>query len=143
MLITKCPQALTKKEEVHRIHDALGEILDALIKHRGAYVPPEEYRKQGFVAIAASALMEGKIRSRKQSHIDNLYGRDPLDSFDPVGSALRNAIVDLGEHIYKLLGSVEGMQEVCARVCGENQLKLAIIDSAWNSIGEGDDRWWS
>ncbi|MHC2086461.1 hypothetical protein [Methylobacterium sp. CM6244] len=66
---------------------------------------------------------------------------------DPIGAACRQAVRRLGQRLYDMRGSTEAMREVIDRAADHDPAhagqRASIMDSAWNGIGEGSDRWWS
>lgn len=65
----------------------------------------------------------------------------------PVRAACRQAVRRLGERVYLIVGKAGHMSDVLERVAdmvpAQYSHRATIIDSAWNGIGSGDDRWWS
>jgi hypothetical protein len=71
----------------------------------------------------------------------------PLLIRDPIGTACRAEIRRIGVELFRLTGSTGAMRKVAERVAERDPSKegrrASIIDSAWNGIGEGNNRWWS
>ena len=64
----------------------------------------------------------------------------------PLRAAYRQAIRRIGQHVYGITGSTDGMRDVLERVAAMDPkregYRATIMDHAWDGIGEGEDRWW-
>ena len=63
----------------------------------------------------------------------------------PVRAACRQAVRRIGEHLFKILGSTDGMREVLERAADmvpeQYGHRASIVDHAWDGIGSDSDRW--
>lgn len=73
---------------------------------------------------------------------EQLYLEDVIE--DPVRKALKRQLKDLGERLYRLLGSTAAMVPVAEEVAGmapHYGTSIDILDKNWDGIGAGKDRW--
>jgi hypothetical protein len=64
---------------------------------------------------------------------------------DPVRTALRRQLKDLGKRLYRALGNTKAMVSICEDVAARDPKRRSyradIVDKAWDGIGEGSDIW--
>jgi hypothetical protein len=66
---------------------------------------------------------------------------------DPVRTALRVQMRDLGKQLYRLVRNTNTMLEIAEEIAALEpkrwDYRMNILDKAWDGIGEGHDRWWA
>ena len=66
---------------------------------------------------------------------------------DPIEYALKQVMKEIGQLLFDALGSTNALREVADRICDRDPSKwgrrASPIDSAFNGVGRGKDRWWS
>jgi hypothetical protein len=66
-------------------------------------------------------------------------------SRDPIRTALKEQLNDLGKRLYRLLGSTKAMQSVAEEVANWKPrywgTRIDIIAKNWDGVGAGNDRW--
>jgi hypothetical protein len=123
---------MKKRERLETIETALKRVLTELIELRASVqVLPQTFMLSEQINDASLSTM---VRSDAEALAEN-----------PLQSSLRQAVRTLGKALYREVGTVEEMREVAERVCVSDEInavkRLAIVDSAWNGIGRGEDRW--
>lgn len=122
-------------EDIAACDRALNELVSAIVAHdadRAARPRPdgERFKLVPFKAVA---------------DLDRM-GFEALTK-DPVRAALREGVKRIGREIHRLGGGTGGMLDSLAKVVDLDPANAgrrgAIMDSAFNGIGTGDDRWWS
>lgn len=63
----------------------------------------------------------------------------------PIGTACRQAVRRLGQHLFDRLGSTDALRDVLERVAeltpADYGRRVAIMDHAWDGVGRQGDRW--
>ena len=121
--------------EADRIENALADLLTAAIDDDARVMQTRSDR-----LVATPFRMPERIATRAEIEISAL-----LDQ--PVGAACRQSIRRLGFRLFEVTGSTDGMRDVGERAADQDPQRygrrVAIVDSAWNGIGNETDRWWS
>ena len=94
--------------------------------------------------VAAAVTAESLERAGRMTRLD-------LDVADlvrnPVRAACRQAVRRIGERLFKVCGTISGMSQVAERVAAwdppQYGMRAAIIDHAWDGVGEGTNRWFA
>lgn len=128
----------TDSADLAACEQALRELVTAIVDHDASRLP----RSSG--SIKATPFRMVPIESLT---LDRIAVKEILA--DPVRGALRQAVRRMGRELYRLKGSTDAMIFSYDKVAdmdddeAKGARRAAIMDSAWNGIGEGDDRWWS
>lgn len=120
------------------IEDALHALVTAIGDHDAAQF---EARASG-PQEPLRAIMLGDI-TMESIEADRLRGIVR----DPIRYALRVTLKGIGRDLFKVVGSTDAMLESLHRVADRDPVNAgrrgAIIDAAWNGLGDDGDRWWS
>lgn len=120
------------------MEDALHALITAIGDHDAARF---EARRSGPQEPLECIMLDDL--TLESVEIDRLRGI----ASNPVRCALRGAVKDIGRDLFRAAGNTDAMLEVLHRVANRDPVNAgrrgAIIDSAWNGLGEGTDRWWS
>lgn len=118
------------------LEQALDQLVTALVAHREARAAnwrPDRDLK----VICASALLATP---------DSILRAQSIAA-DPVNYALKKMIREVGQLLFDALGSTDALAKAADRVAGHGPggfgQRIAPIDSAFNGVGKGKDRWWS
>lgn len=130
--------AETQPDRLTAIEDALHALVTAIGDHDAAQFEARASRPPEPLEIIAidDITLEGIEDSRLKGIVK-----------DPVRYALRAALKETGRDMFKVVGSTDAMLDALHRVADRDPVNAgrrgAIMDSAWNGLGEGNDRWWS
>ena len=121
--------------EIEDIARALDALLVAMMEDEAKDAPVQ------LTALSARfANLSGPIPTRAEMELTQLLRQ-------PVYFALRMAVRRLGERVFTVTGSTDGMREVADRIADmaskQSGRRLAMMDSAWDGVGSDSDRWWS
>ena len=118
---------MTDDEHIALLKDAIDANLTARIKYDQQPQPP---RKLTFIRFDD----EDWARLKLEAIID-----------DPVRTALRRQLKQLGKELYRALGDTRAMVAICEEVAARDPKKEGyrsdIMDKAWDGIGGGTDLW--
>ncbi|WP_153002988.1 hypothetical protein [Sphingomonas sanguinis] len=124
---------------------AATKLVDAIVEYRRpndtriSTVPKKEPEasKPTFSVITAADLLD--------TDEEVLRLRDVVA--DPIGTALKRELHDLGQAIYDRVGSMNALTEIGDRIANADPSqyarRMSPLDSAWNGVGKDKDRWWS
>lgn len=137
IVIASIPQGpLSKKEHVELLTRAIAANLAARVEH------DQRQAKAQRGELAMHRLMSAQELSgadRNRLRLDAMIA-------DPVKTALRQQLRELGERLFRLTGSVSAMGDVADQVAdmepGSWGYRATIIDKAWDGVG-GLHGWWS
>ncbi len=114
------------------VERALDDLLTAIVTEDSKPVEPSPVRVGRALDPTARPL------SRAESDLRALLR-------EPVRTACKLAVRRLGERLFEILGSTNAMarcaERVAARDEADYQYRYDILDSAWDGIGAGNDRW--
>lgn len=114
-----------------------------------------EYRRPNDTRVSNTPKREPEARGRQFNMIsaatllntdeDVLRQRDIMA--DPVVWSLKRTLKKVGQMIYIRVGSTDELVKIAEQVANCDPYRYARrmspIDSAWNGVGSGNDRWWS
>jgi len=66
---------------------------------------------------------------------------------NPIKRALRKQLKELGQHLFTVLGTTDGMVKLAEEIADLDPshwgYRINIIDKAWDGVGKDGDRWWA
>jgi len=129
-----------KPPTVAELADALEELLARILAYRAdeTSLPARRHREHGegpLRLISSSAFLAGGPKAWTARSI----ARDPVDW------ALRQGIRAVGQCLFDRLGDIDALRTVAEGVADRDPdrwyRRISIIDSAFNTVGEGNRRW--
>ena len=118
-----------KSLQVQEIEEALDKLLNAVEEVETRF-PPAAGKP-----LSISWILDSSWRERELSYLTS----------DPVGFSLRAGVNKLRQHLYRLLGGIDRMQDSLERVVSLDEThlprRMVVLTYCWNGIGDGDDMW--
>jgi len=118
------------------LEDALDALLIAILNERRKR--ERDAAPMGSIPIMDAGADDGPIPTRMESAMLDIVE-------NPVEGALTFALRQIGEHLFKVLGSTDAMLDLSERVCDRHpetaNYRSSIIDHKWDGIGNAKDMW--
>lgn len=134
-----------KAPTVEDLTAAAIKLVDAIVEHRSpntTRISAAAKKAESETGPVIRAISIGDLVDTEQ---EVLRLRDLVA--DPVGTALKRQLRSVGQAIYDRVGSSDKLVEIGETIANTNPrqygTRMSPLDSAWNGVGSGNDRWWS
>lgn len=116
----------TDETDVCDIEHALDQLLTTVMRERATWIQ-SPVTPEYFDSITALPVITDTRRLLEE----------------PVEIACLQAITRLGQLLFDVVGSTDGMRKSLYRIGGHDTQRGGILDAWWHGVGSDSDRWWS